>query len=62
MEPEQGTQQTLHKMAWPQMTPAERRAIWEQFRRDATFDAQDFIEHVERGRDEADRELPPRVQ
>jgi len=62
MAPEQGTQQTLDKMAWPQMTPAERRAIWEQFRRDVTFDAQDFIEHIERGRDEADRELPPRVQ
>ncbi len=61
MDIKQAEPQILDKKAWPLMTPAERRAIWEQFRRDATFDAQDFIEHVERGRDEADRELPPRV-
>ncbi len=62
MDVEQGAPQILGKKAWPMMTPTERRAIWEQFRQDATFDAQEFIEHIERGRDEADRELPPRVQ
>jgi hypothetical protein len=35
------------------MTPAERRAIWEQFRQGTSYDAKDFIEHVERGRDDA---------
>lgn len=39
------------------MTPAERLASWGLFRRDATFDAQDFIDYIEHGRDEADREL-----
>ena len=47
--------------AWPLMTPDERRAKWEAFRQDATFDAEDFIAHVERGRDEADRPLPERT-
>ena len=62
MDVEPGTSQTIDKEAWPLMTPAERRAIWEQFRQNTSFDAEDFIAHVERGRDEADRELPPRVQ
>ena len=43
------------------MTPDERRAKWEAFRRDSTFDADDFIDHVERGREEADRPLPERL-
>jgi hypothetical protein len=61
MDIEQGTSHTLDKKAWPLMTPAERRAKWEQFRDGAKFDAKDFIEHIERGRDEADRPLPPRT-
>jgi hypothetical protein len=62
MDTEQGASPLLDKKAWPLMTPAERRAKWERFREGATFDAQDFIEHIERGRDEADRPLPPRTQ
>ena len=49
------------KKAWPLMTPAERLAIWEETRLAWTHDAAGVIAHVERGRDEADRELPPRV-
>ena len=44
------------------MTPAESLAIWEEARLAWTHDAADVIAHIERGRDEADRELPPRVQ
>jgi hypothetical protein len=48
--------------AWPLMTPAERLAIWEDARLAWTHAAKDLIAHVERGRDEADRELSPCVQ
>jgi len=44
------------------MTPAERLAIWEEARLAWTHDAKDVIAHIEQGRDEADRELPPCVQ
>jgi hypothetical protein len=46
------------KKAWPLMTPAERLAIWEEARHAWTHDAKDVIAHIERGQDEADRELP----
>ena len=49
------------KKAWPLMTPAERLAIWEDARLAWIHDAAEVIAHIERGRDEADRELPPRV-
>jgi hypothetical protein len=52
---------TLQK-TWPLMTPSERLAIWEEARRTWTHGAEDVIAPIERGRDEADRELPPRVQ
>jgi hypothetical protein len=50
------------KKAWPLMTPAERLAIWEEARHAWTHDAKDVIAHIERARDEADHELPPRVR
>jgi hypothetical protein len=50
------------KKGWPLMTPAERLAIWEEARLAWTHNAKDVIAHIERGRGEADRELPPRVQ
>jgi hypothetical protein len=50
------------KKAWPLMTPAKRLAIWEDARRAWTHDAEAVIASIEQGRDEADRELPPRVQ
>jgi hypothetical protein len=50
------------KKAWPLMTPAERLAIWEDARRAWTHDAQEVIAYIEQGRDEADRDLLPRVQ
>ena len=50
------------KKSWPLMTPAERLAIWEEARRTWSHRAEDVIAHIERGRDEADRDLPPRVQ
>jgi hypothetical protein len=40
------------------MTLAERLAIWEVARLAWTHNAKDVIVHIERGRDEADRELP----
>jgi hypothetical protein len=46
------------RKAWPPMTPGERLAIWEEARLAWTHDAKDVIAHIERGRDEADRELP----
>jgi hypothetical protein len=49
------------KKAWTLMTPAERLAIWEDARLASTHDAAEVIAYIERGRDEADRELPPRV-
>jgi hypothetical protein len=49
------------KKAWPLMTPVERLAIWEEARLAWTHDAKDVIAYIEQGRDEADRELPPRV-
>jgi hypothetical protein len=58
---EQVIPKTPLKNAWPLMTPAERLAIWEDARLAWTHDAKDVIAHIERGRDEADRELPPRV-
>jgi hypothetical protein len=62
MELEQGRSQVSAHKAWPEMTGAERRAIWDGFQWDETTDVEDFIAHVERGRDEADRELPLRVK
>jgi hypothetical protein len=59
---EQVIPKPLAKKAWPLMTPEERLAIWEDARLAWTHDAVDVIAHVERGRDEADRELPPRVR
>jgi hypothetical protein len=50
------------KKSWPLMTPAERLAIWEEARRAWTHGAEDVIAYIERSRDEADRDLPPRVQ
>lgn len=50
------------KKVWPLMTPAERLAIWEEARQAWTHDAAEVIAHIERGRDEADRDLPPCVQ
>jgi len=44
------------------MTPAERLAIWEDAQLAWTHDAKDVIAHIERSRDEADRELLPHVQ
>jgi hypothetical protein len=41
------------------MTPAERLTIWEYARQTRTHDAAEVIAHIGRGRDEADRELPP---
>ena len=49
------------KKAWPFMTPAERLVIWEEARLAWTHDVEEVIAHIQRGRDEADRELPPRV-
>jgi hypothetical protein len=49
------------KKAWSLMTPAERLAIWEEARLAWTHDPKDVIAPIERGRDEADRELPPRL-
>jgi hypothetical protein len=49
------------KKAWPLMTPVERLAIWEDARLAWTHDVKDVIVHIQRGRDEADRELPPRL-
>ena len=49
------------KKAWPLMTPSERLAIWEDARLAWTHGAAEVIAHIERGRDEADRELLPRV-
>jgi hypothetical protein len=46
---------------WPLMTPAERLAIWADARLAWTHDAEEVIAHIQRGRDEADRELPPRL-
>ena len=43
------------------MTPAERLAVWEDARLAWTHDAEAVIAHIERVRDEADRELPPRL-
>lgn len=59
---EQAVPKAPLKKAWPLMTPAERLAIWEEARRVWTHDAEDVIAHIERGRDESDRELPPRLQ
>ena len=59
---EQVTPKPPAKKPWPLMTPEERLAIWEDARLAWTHDAVDVIAHVERGRDEADRELPPRVR
>jgi hypothetical protein len=50
------------KKAWPLMTPAERLAIWEDARCAWSHDAKEVIASIEQGRDEADRELLPRVQ
>ncbi len=44
------------------MMPAERLVIWDEARRAWTHGAADVIVQIERGRDEADRELPPHVQ
>ena len=49
------------KKAWPFMTPTERLVIWEDARLAWTHDVEEVIAHIHRGRDEADRELPPRV-
>jgi hypothetical protein len=49
------------KKVWRLMTPAERLAIWEDARLAWTHDAAEVLAHIERGRDEADRELPPRA-
>ena len=57
---EQAVPKAHIKKAWPLMTPAERLAIWEDARRAWTHHVEDVIGHVESGRDEADRELPPR--
>ena len=59
---EQVIPKTPLKKVWLLMTPAERLAIWEEARLALTHDAEDVIVHIERGREEADRELPPRVQ
>ena len=59
---EQVIPKTPLKKVWPLMTPAERLAIWEEARLAWTHDAKEVLAHIERGRDEADRELPPRVQ
>ena len=56
---EQADPKTLPKNVWPLMTPAERLAIWEEARRAWTNNAEGMIAYVERGRDEADRDLPP---
>jgi hypothetical protein len=58
---EQVTPSPPVKKAWPLMTPAERLAIWEEARLAWTHYAKDVIAYIEQGRDEADRELPPRV-
>jgi hypothetical protein len=58
---EQVIPKTPLKKVWPLMTPAERLAIWEDARLAWTHSAEEVIAHIERGRDEADRELPPRV-
>jgi hypothetical protein len=49
------------KKVWPLMTPAERLAIGEDARQAWMHDAEDVIAPIEWGRDEADRELPPRL-
>jgi hypothetical protein len=49
------------KKAWPLITPAERWAIREDARLAWTHDAEGVIAHIQRGRDDADRELPPRL-
>jgi hypothetical protein len=59
---EQVIPKPLLKKAWPLMTPAERLAIWEEARLAWSHDPKDVIAYIEQGRDEADRELPPRVQ
>jgi hypothetical protein len=59
---EQVIPKPMIKKAWPLMTPAERLAIWEEARLAWTHDAKDVIAYIEQGRDEADRELPPRMQ
>jgi hypothetical protein len=56
-----GDPETLVNQVWRLMTPAERLAIWEDARLAWTHDAEDVIAHIQRGRDEADRELPPRL-
>jgi hypothetical protein len=47
----------LVKKAWPLMTPVERLVIWEDTRLAWIHEAADVIAHIERSRDEADREL-----
>lgn len=49
------------KKVWPLMTPAEHLAIWADARLAWTHDAAEVIAQIERGRDEADRERPPRL-
>jgi len=58
---EQVNLKTPLKKVWPLMTPAERLALWEAARQAWTHEAEEVIAHIERGRDEADRALPPRV-
>jgi hypothetical protein len=58
---EQVIPQAPLKKVWPLMMPAERLAIWEEARRVWTPNADVVIAHIEQGRDEADRALPPRV-
>ena len=58
---EQVSSTTPLKKVWPLMTPAERLALWEEARQAWTQEAEEVIAHIERGRDEADRVLPPRV-
>jgi len=58
---EQVIPKALLKKVWPLMTPDERLAIWEEARHAWTHKVEEVMAHIERGRDEADRALPPRV-
>jgi hypothetical protein len=46
------------RKAWSPMMPGERLAVWEEARLAWTHDAKGVIARIERGQDEADRELP----
>jgi hypothetical protein len=58
---EQVNLKTSFKKVWPLMTPAERLALWDAARQAWTHEAEEVIAHIDGGRDEADRALPPRV-